>query len=289
VPAEVVHALGLLKSAAAAANAELGLLPADVAGAIRQAADAVAAGDFDGQFVVDLYQTGSGTSSHRNANEVIARRANEPLTGRRQAKEPVHPNNHVHRGQSSNDAFPTAVHVAALLAIERDLLPALTSLQEALARKAVEPDVNPVVPESVCQVAARVVGNDATLTVGASSGLLELNVMMPVLADALLESLRLLAAAARLADEEGTTLRAVAERESGLSREELDRLLDPERMTRPGAESGPEFAKNGLTSGTAPLIRRRPTFARGNQDLWERSAGQCYGIACYSRRWRRWG
>jgi fumarate hydratase, class II len=140
VPAEVVHALGLLKSAAAAANGELGLLPADVAGAVRQAADAVAAGQFDDQFVVDLYQTGSGTSSHMNANEVIARRANELLTGRRQAKEPVHPNDHVNRGQSSNDVFPTAIHVAALLAIDRDLLPALTTLQEALARKAAEFD-----------------------------------------------------------------------------------------------------------------------------------------------------
>jgi fumarate hydratase class II len=435
VPAEVVHALGLLKSAAATANAVLGLLPAELAGAIGRAADAVAAGELDGQFVVDLYQTGSGTSTHMNANEVIAKRANELLTGRRQAKAPVHPNDHVNRGQSSNDVFPTAIHLAALLALEQDLLPALAGLQEALARKAAELDgvlklgrthlqdsvpvrlgqelsgyarmvergrervsealpalaevplggtaagtglnahpqfavralaevnrrtglalrpakdyfealgsrhallaasgalktlvadlmkiandlrllssgprgglgeirlpalqpgssmmpgkVNPVVPEAVCQVAARVIGNDATLTVGAASGLLELNVMMPVMADALLESVRLLAAAARLltekcvagiearpdrcrrwldeslamttalaprlgydaaarlarrAEEEGTTLRAVAERESGLGKEELDRLLDPERMTRPEPGNGPGFAKDG--------------------------------------------
>jgi fumarate hydratase class II len=423
LPPQLIRSLGLLKSAAARANAGLGLLPGELADAVVRAADEVADGQLDGHFVVDVFQTGSGTSSHMNANEVIAKRANELLTGRRQAKEPVHPNDHVNRGQSSNDVFPTAIHLAALLALRDDLLPALAELRgdleakarefhgvmklgrthlqdavpirlgqefggyarmvgrgaervaEAMAvlaevplggtavgtglnthrdfaaralaevnrrtglalRAAADPfealgsrhgvvaasgalktlatdlmkvandlrllssgprgglgeialpalqpgssmmpgKVNPVVPEAVCQVAARVIGNDAAVTVGGTSGLLELNVMMPMMAEALLESVRLLANSsrllaracvrgiaarpgrarrwldeslaqttalvprlgydaaarlARLADAEGTTLRAVAERESGLSGLELDALLDPEAMTRP--------------------------------------------------------
>src|SRR5438874_9908544 len=126
LPPRLVHALGRLKAAAARANASLGLLPAEPAGAIARAAGEVAAGRLDDQFVVDVFQTGSGTSSNMNANEVIAKRANEVLTGRRSAKEPVHPNDHVNLGQSSNDVFPTAIHVAALLALDRQLLPALT-------------------------------------------------------------------------------------------------------------------------------------------------------------------
>jgi fumarate hydratase class II len=359
-----------------------------------------------------------------NANEVIAHRANELLTGRRQPREPVHPNDHVNLGQSSNDAFPTAIHLAVLLQLDRVLLPALETLRGDLAEKAREFDpvlklgrthlqdavpvrlgqefagyarmversaerlaelrpvleevalggtaagtgvnthpefaartlaevnartglnlrpavnffealgsrhglvaasgvlkilacdlmkiandlrltssgprgglaeivlpalqpgssmmpgkVNPVIPEAVCQVAARVIGNDAGVAVAGGSGLLELNVMMPFLADAVLESVRLLGAAARLlaekcvrgirarpercrrwldeslalttalvprlgydaaaklaqkAEAEGTTLRAVAERDSGLSRGELDRLLDPSKMLGPG-------------------------------------------------------
>ena len=423
IPPELVHALGLVKSAAARANASLGLLPPDLADAVARAADEVADGKWDGQFVVDVFQTGSGTSSHMNANEVIARRANELLTGRRDPRSPVHPNDHVNRGQSSNDVFPTAVHVAVLRALADDLRPALAELRADLASKADEfrdvlklgrthlqdavpmrlgqefggyarmaargeeraadaltvleevalggtavgtglnthPEfaaralaevnrraglalrpaadpfealasrhglvtvsgllrtvatdlmkvandlrllssgprgglaevtlpalqpgssmmpgkVNPVVPESVCQAAARVMGNDAAVAVGGASGLLELNVMMPMMADAVLESVRLLAASARLlarrcvrgivarpdrcrrwldeslalttalaprlgydaaarlarlASEEGTTLRAVARRETDLSDAELDQLLDPRAMTGP--------------------------------------------------------
>jgi fumarate hydratase class II len=339
----LVHALGLLKAAAARANAALGLLKADLADAIARAADEVADGRFDDHFVVDVFQTGSGTSSHMNANEVIARRANELLTGGRSAKEPIHPNDQVNLGQSSNDVFPTAIHVAALLALDRQLLPALAELRDAFAAKAREfddvvkigrthlqdatpvrlgqefagyarmvqrgidrlresraaleevalggtavgtglnahPDfaaralaevnartelalrpsadrfeglgsrhavvaasgdlktlaadlmkiandlrllssgphcglgeitlpalqpgssimpgkVNPVIPESVCQVAAQVIGNDVAITVGGQSGLLELNVMMPMMADNLLESLELLASVSLL-------------------------------------------------------------------------------------------
>jgi fumarate hydratase class II len=344
IPVALVHALGAIKSAAASANRALGLLPKDVADAIAAAADEVAAGKHDDEFVVDVFQTGSGTSSNMNANEVIAKRANEILTGQRDAKKPVHPNDHVNKGQSSNDVFPTAIHLAAVLELHIKLSPALLELAAALAAKAQEfagvvklgrthlqdatpvtlgqefagyarmvergrervneaadvmeeevalggtavgtginshpefakrtlaeinrrtalsfqpapnyfealgsrhgvvfasgalktlscdlmkiandlrllssgprsglgeialPElqpgssimpgkVNPVIPEAVCQVAARVIGNDAAITVGAQSGLLELNVMMPMMAEALLESIALLGNVSRL-------------------------------------------------------------------------------------------
>lgn len=338
IPPRLVHALGLVKWAAAQANAALGLLEPKLADAIAVAAEDVFAGRFDSQFIVDVFQTGSGTSSNMNTNEVIAKRANELLTGQRNANQPVHPNDHVNRGQSSNDVFPTAIHVAALIAIDRALIPALDDLHLALTAKAAEfddvikigrthlqdatpirlgqefssyarmvergrqrlvevhgelqevalggtavgtginahPDfairalrlindktglslraaknpfealssrhavvwtssalktlavdlmkiandlrlmasgprcglgeitlsalqpgssimpakVNPVVPESVCQVAAHVIGNDAAITVAGQSGVLELNVMMPMMADNLLESIDLIA------------------------------------------------------------------------------------------------
>ncbi|HJT78392.1 MAG TPA: class II fumarate hydratase, partial [Gemmataceae bacterium] len=389
-----------------------------------RAADEVAGGQLDAHFPVDVFQTGSGTSSNMNANEVIAKRANELLTGQRQAKEPAHPNDHVNLGQSSNDVFPTAIHVAAALQLRDNLAPALEELHAALAAKAREFDdvlkigrthlqdatpvrlgqefagyarmvergrerveearrvleevalggtavgtglntsrkfvertleeinartglhlraapqyfealgarhgvvfasgalktlaadlmkiandlrllssgprcglgeirlpelqpgssimpgkVNPVLPESVCQVAAQVIGNDVAITVGGQSGLLELNVMMPMMADNLLESIALLAnvcrllarrcvrgiearrercrgliedslamvtalatrigydAAARLAQKayaEGRTVREVARAETKIDPEELDRLLDPDRMAGGG-------------------------------------------------------
>jgi fumarate hydratase class II len=428
IPAALVHALGMLKAAAATTNAELGLLDSALAGAITRAADEVAAGGLDAQFVVDVFQTGSGTSSHMNANEVIAKRANELLTGQRHPKQPVHPNDHVNLGQSSNDVFPTAIQVAVLLALDRELLPALSELQGELTRQAAAFDdvikigrthlqdatpvrvgqelggyarmverggqgllelrpvleevplggtavgtglnthrdfaarvladinaetglkfrpaanyfealgsrhalvaasgalktlaadlmkiandlrllssgprcglgelilpalqpgssmmpgkVNPVVPEAVCQAAAQVIGNDLAITIGGQSGLLELNVMMPLMADNLLESIGLLANAskllarrciaglevrrercrqlieeslalttalvprlgydraarlARLAYDENLTIREIVRRETDLKPEEIDRLLDPERMTRGGLEPG---------------------------------------------------
>jgi fumarate hydratase class II len=139
IPAEVVRALGLLKSACAVANQALGDLSADRAEAIRAAADEVARGELDDQFVVDVFQTGSGTSSNMNANEVIANRASELLGGQRGCRL-VHPNDHVNAGQSSNDVFPSAVHLAAVEAVERRLLPALERLRVALAAKAAELD-----------------------------------------------------------------------------------------------------------------------------------------------------
>src|SRR6266567_3002526 len=130
-----LRALGLIKKHAAITNAALGLLPQDIAGAIQQAAQEVGDGKWDAQFVVDVFQTGSGTSTNMNANEVIAHRAAELLGGTRAGKR-VHPNDHVNCGQSSNDVFPSAIHLAALAGIKFQLVPALVELQEALRRKA---------------------------------------------------------------------------------------------------------------------------------------------------------
>ena len=128
IPAPVVHWLGRIKAAAARVNAELGLLDADIAERIASAGDAIAEGDHDDQFPVDVFQTGSGTSSNMNANEVIANLAGDG----------THPNDHVNMGQSSNDVFPSAVHLAALDETTHDLLPAMDELASALERKAEE-------------------------------------------------------------------------------------------------------------------------------------------------------
>jgi len=133
---EVIHAFGTLKAACAAVNAELGLLPKDKAAAIIDAAGEVASGKLDQHFVVDIYQTGSGTSSNMNANEVIANRASQKAGKAIGSRDPVHPNDHVNMGQSSNDTFPTAMHVAAAVGIQRDLLPALTKLHAILDKQA---------------------------------------------------------------------------------------------------------------------------------------------------------
>ena len=332
-----IEALGRIKAAAARVNAQLGVLEADMAEAIATAAEEVASGAWDGHFPIDVFQTGSGTSSNMNANEVIATLATERL-GR-----PVHPNDHVNASQSSNDVFPSSIHVAATSAVVNDLVPALEHLAEALeakrdefasvvksgrthlmdatpvtlgqefggyadqVRKGVErlrdslprlaelplggtavgtginmprgfaaaviadvaertglplteardhfeaqgardglveasgqlrtiavslykicndlrwmssgpraglaeihlPDlqpgssimpgkVNPVIPEAVCMVCAQVIGNDAAIAFGGAAGNFELNVMLPMLARNLLESIRLLANASRL-------------------------------------------------------------------------------------------
>jgi fumarate hydratase class II len=138
MPADFVHALALIKSCAARVNAELGLLPAEPARAIATAAREVQDGQFDTEFVVDVYQTGSGTSTNMNMNEVLATRANELLTGRKDAKHPVHPNDHVNMGQSSNDTIPSALHIAGLSSIQGVLIPALEKLHTRLRAKADE-------------------------------------------------------------------------------------------------------------------------------------------------------
>src|SRR3954470_14393941 len=128
VPPSVVHWLGRIKAAAARANVELGKLDADVGERIAEAGDAVAHGQHDDQFPIDVFQTGSGTSSNMNANEVIASLAGDG----------AHPNDHVNMGQSSNDVFPSAVHLAALDELQNRLLPALDQLHDSLAAKSEE-------------------------------------------------------------------------------------------------------------------------------------------------------
>ena len=411
-----IRALALIKLCAAEVNQECGDLEKKLAEAIKAAALEVAEGKFDEQFVVDVFQTGSGTSTNMNANEVIANRAIELLGGKRGDRKLVHPNDHVNQGMSSNDAIPTAIHVAALLEISHNLLPALEQLHAQLDKKANEfmpiiktgrthlqdatpirlgqefsgyagqveraierlktaqirlssvalggtavgtgintrPDfasrvleklskhvsftlhettnhfqaqstldeivegsgilktiavslmkiandirwlgcgpragiseielpevqpgssimpgkVNPVIAESLCMVAAQVIGNDATITIAGQSGNFELNVMMPIAAYNLLQSIELLASAsanfarqciaglkatkrgpelveqglalctalvpaigydlsAKIshdAYESGATIREVARKQTNLSEEELNKLLDP--------------------------------------------------------------
>jgi fumarate hydratase class II len=135
-----IQALGFIKAAAARANVQLKLLDPKVGKAIETAALEVAEGKLDAEFVVDIFQTGSGTSTNMNANEVIATRAAELLGGARGAKSLVHPNDHVNMGQSTNDVFPTAIHVAAMGAVETHALPAMRQLAEALHSKANEFD-----------------------------------------------------------------------------------------------------------------------------------------------------
>ena len=341
-PRSFIRAIASTKLAAAQVNAELGELDSKLADAIVSAATEVADGKFDDQFVVDVFQTGSGTSTNMNANEVISNRAIEILGGEKGSRTPVHPNDHVNMGQSSNDVIPTCIHIAALGAIRTDLIPALRQLQGDLEKKAdefmsviktgrthlqdatpirlgqeflgyvgqiergiqrtetaaselsevalggtavgtgvnahpefatrvcaklseilgvdvhetsnhfqaqstldnivaasgglktiavslmkisndirwigsgprggfgeimlpeVQPGssimpgkVNPVIPESVCQVAAQVIGNDAAIAIAGQSGNFEINVMMPVAAYNLLQSIDLLAASAK--------------------------------------------------------------------------------------------
>jgi len=340
MPLDFIRALALIKRCGAEVNRHLGLLEPRLADAVASAAREVLEGRFDDQFVVGVFQTGSGTSSNMNLNEVIASRANEILTGRKGGTSPVHPNDHVNLGQSSNDAVPSAIHISALVTIRNKLIPAFQRLHQALSGKAadfagvrkigrthlqdavpmtlgqefsgyarqvelgierlrgVEPrlaelalggtavgtgvnahpafadetialiaretgigfrravnffeaqaakdaaveasgalktlavsltkiandirwlgsgprcglgeivlpslqpgssimpgKVNPVIPEAVIQVAAQVIGNDATITISGQSGSFELNVMMPVIAYNLLQSIELLASA----------------------------------------------------------------------------------------------
>ncbi len=424
LPVRFIRALGMIKLAAAEVNSELGLLESRLAKAIAEAAREVVDGKLDAHFVVDVFQTGSGTSTNMNANEVIANRANEILGGKIGDKRPVHPNDHVNMGQSSNDVIPSAIHISALVEMKERLLPALRRLGEALEAKAREFDgvvkigrthlqdatpirlgqefsgfasqiahsitrlehtephlselplggtavgtglnthpefgsrvaakisemtgiefreaenhfeaqaakdaaceasgalkvvavsltkiandirwlgsgprcgigelllpavqpgssimpgkVNPVICESVIQVAAQVIGNDAAVTLGGLGGNFELNTMMPLIAHNLLQSVTLLAnvcdvftdkcvkglkadearanemvekslamctalapiigydeaaAIAKEAYASGRTVREIAREKGILSDEELERVLDPWRMTEPG-------------------------------------------------------
>ncbi|EQD62189.1 fumarate hydratase class II, partial [mine drainage metagenome] len=131
MPRAFIRALGLIKSAAAEANARLGHLPKATAKVVRAASERVARGEFDAQFPIDVFQTGSGTSSNMNANEVIAHVAST-------ARLKVHPNDHVNMGQSSNDVIPTAIHVSATLETRERLLPALAHLRKTIDQRARE-------------------------------------------------------------------------------------------------------------------------------------------------------
>lgn len=138
MPLQVAHALALVKKAAARVNLKSGDLPEDIAKLIEQAADEILTGKLDDQFPLVVWQTGSGTQSNMNVNEVIAGRANELAGNPRGGKSPVHPNDHVNRGQSSNDSFPTAMHIATVRAVHEDLLPAVAELSQGLAAKAAQ-------------------------------------------------------------------------------------------------------------------------------------------------------
>src|ERR1700726_2836095 len=138
MPAELIRSLGILKKAAALVNQDLGKLPADKAKLIAAAADEVIAGKLNDHFPLRIWQTGSGTQTNMNANEVISNRAIEIAGGEMGSKKPIHPNDDVNMSQSSNDTFPTAMHIAAAAETSRRLLPAVKKLRDALNAKASE-------------------------------------------------------------------------------------------------------------------------------------------------------
>lgn len=135
MPRELIWGFGVLKKAAAVVNHQLGLMDAKTKDLIVNAADEVISGKFNDQFPLRIWQTGSGTQTNMNVNEVIANRANEVVNGKIGGKSPIHPNDHVNQSQSSNDTFPTAMHIAAVAAIEKELLPAIKQLRDGLAVK----------------------------------------------------------------------------------------------------------------------------------------------------------
>jgi len=137
-PLSFIYSIALVKKFAAMVNNELGLLDKKISEAIVVSAQEVIDGKFDDQFVVDVFQTGSGTSTNMNMNEVIASRANEIISGKKGGKSPVHPNDHVNLGQSSNDIIPSAIHISALILIKDRLIPSLMDLNKSLSRKAAE-------------------------------------------------------------------------------------------------------------------------------------------------------
>src|SRR6187551_1648954 len=136
MPAQLLRALAIVKKAAALVNMDLGAVDARLGNAIVTAADEVIAGQHDAEFPLVVWQTGSGTQSNMNMNEVLANRASEILGGQRGEKRLVHPNDDVNMGQSSNDTFPTAMHVAAVIALEKELKPAVKGLRDTLHKKA---------------------------------------------------------------------------------------------------------------------------------------------------------
>jgi len=392
VPLEVIRALATIKWAAATTNEESGIVPSDLAKAIREAAEEVLGGDLDDQFPIDVFQTGSGTSTNTNVNEVLAERAGQ-LLGDALGSSRVHPNDHVNASQSSNDAFPSAVHIAAAQVVAEDLAPALAGLVDTLRVKAeefggvvksgrthmmdavpvtlgqefggyarqielggtrvtralesvyelalggtavgtglnappgfaahvielisertglpfreaedhfeaqgardalvelsgalrvvavslmkiandlrllssgprtgiyelqlpaIQPGssimpgkVNPVIPEAVRMVAAQVIGNDAAITVGGLFGDLELNVMIPVMARNIVESIRLLAAACRVL---AGNLRDAEATERGPQLVEMSLMQVTALVPEIGYERAAALAKKAFANGTS--------------------------------------
>merc|ERR1719427_1600362 len=137
MPIEIIHAMAILKKAAAIVNQEFGLKP-NISAAIAQAAEEVIEGKLDDHFPLVIWQTGSGTQSNMNTNEVIANRAIEIMGGVLGSKTPVHPNDHVNKSQSSNDTYPTAMHIAVAVELHQTLIPAITNLRDAIKAKADE-------------------------------------------------------------------------------------------------------------------------------------------------------
>jgi fumarate hydratase class II len=155
MPGELIYALALTKRAAAKVNQDLGLLTAEKAGAIIQAADEVLAGKHPDEFPLAIWQTGSGTQSNMNMNEVLANRASELLGGVRGMERKVHPNDDVNKSQSSNDVFPTAMHVAAIIALREALIPRLTVLKQTLNDKAVPSTTSLRLAARICRMRRR--------------------------------------------------------------------------------------------------------------------------------------
>ncbi len=405
MPRAIIRALGLIKAASAQANLALGLLDGSMAEAIRNAALEVADGEHDAQFPVDIFQTGSGTSSNMNANEVIARLASSRLGA------PVHANDHVNMGQSSNDVIPTAIHVAASLLVTEGLLPALAHLEAAITRRAEElrsvvktgrthlmdampvtlaqelggwaaqirlgrdrlgaaltrlralplggsavgtginahpefgarvatilaaqtgvpfvskdnffeglssqdaavemsgqlktvavslmkiandlrwmnsgplaglaeialPDlqpgssimpgkVNPVIPEAMCMVCAQVIGNDVTITVAGQSGNFQLNIMLPVIAYNLCQSIALLAASARLLADKA--IRGFSVNHARLNQAlECNPILVTALNAVIGYEKGAQIAKRAYKEGRAVREVARELTDLSEEDL----------------------
>jgi len=423
LPDRFIAAVALIKGEAAAVNAELGIVPPEVAQAIRQAVQEIGEGKLAGQFPLDIFQTGSATSTNMNANEVISNRAIEILGGQIGSKKPVHPNDHVNAGQSSNDVIPTAIHVSAYLAIEEILEPGLKRLAESLERKAKELDpvvkigrthlqdavpvrlgqefggyaqqarsaldrlaavkprlaelplggtavgtglntppefapkviarlaertgcpfaeapnrfeamagkdaavetsgalktiaasltkiandirwlasgprcgigeisipslqpgssimpgkVNPVIPEAVLMVAAQVIGNDTTITLAGMSGVFELNVMMPLIAYDLLQSIEILGNAARLLAEKCVDgIEANRERCEELVEKSLAMVTS--LVPKIGYDAAAEIAKESVKTGKTvrELCRERQVLPedelREALDPWAQTEG----------------
>src|SRR6202171_2844028 len=335
LPRRFIRSLAQIKGAAALVNAELGLLETRLANPIQQAAEEVEEGKFDKDFVVDVFQTGSGTSTNTNANEVIANRANQILGQPLGSRNPVHPNDHVNKCQSSNDVIPTAMPLggtavgtginahpefaqrvsshlsrrAGVLVHETDnhfqaqaTLDAVLSTTGALRTVAVSlwkigndlrwfasgpraglgeitlPEVqpgssimpgkvNPVSVESVTMVVAKVLGNDQTIAIAAQSGsIFELNLMMPVAAYCLLESIALLSAAAQnLAQRCIVGIKAT---ERGPQMVEQGLMLATALVPAIGYDAAAEIAKEALTTGKTirEIARERTKLAPDELD-----------------------